>query len=110
MDDNSSLYENLLRATNNISDITFTRYATVTKVLANQTCNVKEVNNELTHNDVPILNGLSLSAGDTIVLGFAQNSLYNPYIIGVLNGVGSSGDCSTCIHSFADAIVEVYQE
>lgn len=102
MDEETSLYENLLRATDNLTDITFTRYATVTKLLANYRCNIKESDNELTHTDVPILNGLNVETGDTVIVGFAQNSLYNPYIIGVMNREITS---STDLDKYTDDII-----
>ena len=106
MVDDNDFYTNLLKATDNLQDITFTRYATVTKLLGNGKCDVKESDNELIHNDVPILNGLSLLTGDTVVLGFAQNSLYNPFIVGVLNReLGSGGGDGS---EFCQALVDAY--
>ena len=106
MVDDGELYSNLLKATDNLQDITFTRYATVTKLLGNGKCDVKESDNELIHNDVPILNGLSLLTGDTVVLGFVQNSLYNAFVVGVLNrelGSGGGGGLEFC-----QALVDAY--
>lgn len=80
MDD---FYENLLRATDNTSDITTEKYGTITRI-ENGLCSVKELNSELEHTNVPILNGLSLTVGANVVLGFAENSIYNVFIIGTI--------------------------
>lgn len=77
----SDLYNELLKATDNLQDITFTKYATITNITDDK-CTVKETEQDLTHNNVPILNGLNLKTGDTVIIGFVNNSLYNPIIIG----------------------------
>ena len=79
----SELYDNLLKATNNIDDITTEEYGTITKI-ENGLCSVKELNSELEHTNVPILNGLSLAVGANVVLGFAENSIYNVFVIGTV--------------------------
>lgn len=78
-----SLYENLLKATDNTNDITHEKYGTITKI-ENGLCSVKETDSGLEHSNVPILNGLSLKLGDNVVLGFAENSIYNPFVIGAV--------------------------
>ena len=81
----SELYENLLKATSNIDDITNEKYATVTKV-AGDYCSVQEEDTNLEHSQVPILNKITCETGDKVVLGFVNNSLYDPVIIvGVVN-------------------------
>lgn len=82
MPDNS-LYDNLLTATNNLEDITFSKYATVTK-LEDKLCSVIEDDTNLEHLNIPVLNELRLELGDKIVLGFVNNNLYNPVILGNL--------------------------
>lgn len=79
----SKLYGELLKATDNIGDITNEKYGTITK-LDNDFCSVKELNSELEHTNVPILNGLSLNLGDNVVLGFIENSIYNVFVIGTI--------------------------
>lgn len=79
----SELYDNLLRATDNTKDITNEKYGTITKI-DNNLCSVKEDHTELEHTNVHILNGLSLKVGDKVVLGFAENSIYNVFIIGTI--------------------------
>lgn len=87
MDD---LYSNLLRATDNTSDITTEKYGTVTK-LENNLCSVKEEESDLEHANVPILNGITVKTGDKVVLGFINNTLYNPVVYGVIGRKIDSG-------------------
>ena len=79
--ENDDFYDNLLRATNNVADITTEKFATIVK-LEELYCSAKEEETGLEHSNVPILNGLSLDLGDKVVLGFAENSIYNPCILG----------------------------
>lgn len=79
----SELYENLLKATDNTSDITIEKYCTVTKI-NNNLCSVIEEDNNLEHSNVPILNSYKLEVGDKAILGFIQNSIYNPVVLGVI--------------------------
>ena len=80
----SKLYENLLKATNNIDDITTEKYGVITK-LDGIYCSVKETDNDLEHNNVPILNGANLSVGDKVILGFLNNSIYDVVCYGALD-------------------------
>ena len=80
----SELYENLLKATNNIDDITTERYATVTKLNGNY-CDVKEEDTGLEHTNVPIVNGANLSVGDKAIIGFLNNSIYDAVCYGALD-------------------------
>jgi len=84
MEDN--LYNNLLRATDNTNDITTEKYATITQKNGN-TYNVKETTNSLDHFNVPSV--CSCKVGDIVILGFVENDIYNPIIMGVL---GYSGE------------------
>ena len=87
----NSLYENLQRATDNTQDIINERYGVVTKV-NNTTCNVKETDTSLEHNNVVILSQ-DIKIGDSVVLGFADNDLYKPYIAGKVGEyTGGHGD------------------
>ena len=80
----SELYENLLKATNNVDDITTEKYGTVTKLNENY-CDVKEEDTGLEHTNVPILNGANLSVGDKAIIGFINNSIYDVVCYGALD-------------------------
>lgn len=86
-----SFYDNLRRATDNTKDITNEKYATVTKI-EGKLASVKEEDSELEHSNVPILNNIRLDLGDKVVIGFVNNSIYNPILIGSLEQKPSSGD------------------
>ena len=75
-------FDNLTEVTNNLNDISFTRFATVTSVNKN-TCSCKE-DEGVTHENVLTLSS-KVKVGDTVVLGFVANSIYNPIIVGVDN-------------------------
>lgn len=85
-----SLYDNLLKATNNVDDITVEKYGIITK-LEGGYCNVKESDNELEHSNVPILNGANLELGDKVIIGFINNSIYDAICYGVLDRAISNG-------------------
>ena len=78
----TEFYENLLKATDNTKDITNEKYGTITKLGENNICSVIETDTNLEHSNVPILNGLKINTGDDVVIGFVDNSIYNPIIIG----------------------------
>ena len=80
----TEFYDNLLKATNNIDDITTEKYATVTK-LNGKYCDVKEEETGLEHTNVPILNGANLSVGDKAIIGFLNNSIYDVVCYGALD-------------------------
>ena len=80
----SDLYDNLLKATSNIEDITTEKYGVITK-LDGLYCSVKETDNELEHNNVPIVNGANLSVGDKVIIGFLNNSIYDVVCYGALD-------------------------
>ena len=80
----SDLYDNLLKATSNIEDITTEKYGVITK-LDGLYCSVKETDNELEHNNVPIVNGANLSVGDKVIIGFLNNSIYDVVCDGALD-------------------------
>lgn len=79
-----SLYDNLLKATNNVDDITPEKYGVITK-LYGLYCNVKESGTGLEHSNVPIVNGANLSVGDKVIIGFINNSIYNVVVYGSLD-------------------------
>ena len=80
----ADLYENLLKATSNIDDITTEKYGVITK-LDGLYCSVKETDNDLEHNNVPIINGANLSVGDKVIIGFLNNSIYDVVCYGALD-------------------------
>ena len=80
----TEFYDNLLKATSNIDDITTERYATVTKLNGNY-CDVKEEDTGLEHTNVPIVNGANLSVGDKAIIGFLNNSIYDAVCYGALD-------------------------
>lgn len=80
----NNLYDNLIKATNNIDDITTERYATVTKLNGNY-CDVKEEDTGLEHTNVPIINGAKLNIGDKAIIGFLNNSIYDAVCYGALD-------------------------
>ena len=80
----TDFYDNLLKATNNIDDITTEKYATVTKLNGNY-CDAKEEDTGLEHTNVPIINGANLSVGDKVIIGFLNNSIYDVVCYGALD-------------------------
>ena len=88
----SELYDNLLKATDNTSDITTEKYGVITKING-ALVSVLEEDTELEHSNVPILNQIYLETGDKVVIGFVDNSIYNPVIVGNLTrGIRLSTD------------------
>ena len=79
----SDFYENLLRATNNLDDITTEKYGVITK-LNGLYCSVKETDNDLEHTNVPIVNGAELNVGDKVIIGFLNNSIYDVICYGAI--------------------------
>ena len=80
----SDFYDNLLKATNNIDDITTEKYGVITKLNGNY-CSVKETDNDLEHHNVPIINGANLNIGDKVIIGFINNSIYDVICYGALD-------------------------
>lgn len=79
-----NLYDNLLRATDNTKDITTEKYGTITKINNDNKANVKEEENDIEHSNVPILSNIPCETGDKVIIGFIDNSIYNPVITGNL--------------------------
>ena len=102
----SQLYENLLKATDNLTDINFSKYGTITK-LDNNLANVKEEGNDLEHTNVPLINGTSFELGDKVILFFIENSLYNPIVIGKVGGVNAAMFTSDLIERSALENIDV---
>ena len=48
-------------------------------------CSVKETDNDLEPNNVPIVNGTNLSVGDKVIIGFLNNSIYDVVVYGSLD-------------------------
>ena len=73
--------ENLTSLTDNLEDIAFTRYATITAINNDGTVDCKE-DNETIHKNAINTTNLKLSINDTVLLGFVDNNIYNPMITG----------------------------
>lgn len=80
----SDFYDNLLKATDNTSDITTEKYGVITKI-SGTLCSVKEYDSDLEHSNVPIVNGEKLEVGDKVIIGFLNNSIYDTVCYGVLD-------------------------
>ena len=80
----SDLYDNLLKATNNVDDITTEKYGVITRKNGNY-CTVKETDTNLEHTNVPIVNGANLTVGDKVIIGFLNNSIYDVIVYGSLD-------------------------
>ena len=77
----NDFYDNLTTITNNHEDNAITKYATITNVSNDGTCTAKEDEEDgLTHENVLTLSH-NLRVGDKVVLGFVDNSIYNPVIL-----------------------------
>lgn len=63
----------------------FTRYGKVLRLLDDDKCDVREVESNKVYYNVPILNGVNLERYTVVVIGFLNNSLLNPFIIGGLD-------------------------
>lgn len=100
-------FENLQKATSNIEDIAYNKYAEVTEVNEDKVnCKQTDEDNGLTHTDVPITNNLQCEVGDYVILSFMDNSLYNPVVVGKLNPPTSSGGGSSVIGTGSFTIKE----
>ena len=85
--------DNLTALTNNLEDISFTRYAKVTKINNDNTFECIEEETSVTHKSVVNGTKFDLSIDDIIVLGFVDNNIYNPIIVAGINiKKRSSGD------------------
>ena len=99
-------FTNLQAVTDNISDIAFTRYATITEVGADGTCTAKEDEDEgLTHENVPTL-AHNLQVGDKVVVGFVDNSIYNPVILGSMNETFGDSYTKAELDGFVNCLIE----
>ena len=73
--------ENLTSLTNNLEDIAFSRYVKITKVNTDGTVDCKD-EYETVHKNALNSTQLHLSVEDTVLLGFINNDIYNPIILG----------------------------
>lgn len=99
----SELYENLLKATDNTNDITNEKYGTVTKING-ALCSVLEEDTNLEHSNVPVLNQIYLETGDKVVIGFVDNSIYNPVVLGV---IGKERNVDNALEDMIDTIYPI---
>ena len=76
-------FDNLQAATSNLDDIVVNRFATISEINNDGTVNCRE-DDGLTHENVPKPT-INVEIGDKVVLGFVDNSLYNPVILGSMN-------------------------
>lgn len=73
--------DNLTSLTSNMDDISFNRYVTVTQVNSDGTVDCRE--DDLTmHNNVINTTNLRLSVDDVVLLGFVNNNVYEPMVLG----------------------------
>lgn len=80
--------ENLTSLTDNLQDIAFTRYVTITKINPDNTVDCIEDNGTV-HKNVINTTNLNLSIDDVVLLGFVDNNIYNPMITGGVNVKGA---------------------
>lgn len=72
---------NLTSLTDNLNDIAFTRYVTVTTINPDQTVNCRE-DNGTEHKNVINTTNLPLNPDDVVLLSFVDNNIYQPMITG----------------------------
>lgn len=80
--------ENLTSLTNNLEDIAFSRYATITNINNDNTVDCKEDDGTI-HKNVINSTNFNLNIDDTVLLGFVDNNIYNPMITGGVNVKGA---------------------
>ena len=100
----NDFYDNLTTITNNLEDITFTKYATITNINSDGTCTAKEDEDGVTHENVPTL-AHNLQVGDKVVVGFVDNSIYNPVILGSMNESSSDSYSKEELDGFVDCLI-----
>ena len=79
---------NLTSLTDNLKDIAFTRYVTVTNVNPDNTIDCREDNGTV-HKNVINTTNLNLTTDDVVLLSFVDNNIYNPMITGGVNVKGA---------------------
>ena len=99
-------FSNLQAVTDNIGDIAFTKYATITEVGADGTCTAKEDEEDgVTHENVLLLSH-NLQVGDKVVIGFVDNSIYNPVILGSMNETFGDSYTKGELDGFVNCLIE----
>ena len=99
-------FSNLQAATSNLDDIVFNRFATVVEINNDGTVNCREDEDEgLTHENVPTL-AHNLQVGDKVVVGFVDNSIYNPVTIGSMNESISDSYTKGELDGFVNCLIE----
>lgn len=79
---------NLTSLTDNLKDIAFTRYVTVTNINPDKTIDCREDNGTI-HKNVINTTNLNLTTDDVVLLSFVDNNIYNPMITGGVNVKGA---------------------
>lgn len=74
-------FDNLTSITDNLKDIAFTRYVTITNINPDNTVDCREDNGTI-HKNVINSTNFTLSIDDVVLLGFIDNNIYNPMITG----------------------------
>lgn len=99
-------FNNLQAVTDNIGDIAFTKYATITEVGVDGTCTAKEDEVDgVTHENVLLLSH-NLQIGDKVVIGFVDNSIYNPVILGSMNETFGDSYTKGEVDGFVNCLIE----
>ena len=99
-------FSNLQAVTDNIGDIAFTKYATITNVSNDGTCTAKEDEDDgVTHENVLTL-AHNLQVGDKVVIGFVDNSIYNPVILGSMNETFGDSYTKAELDGFVNCLIE----
>ena len=98
--------ENLTSLTNNLEDIAFSRYATITNINKDNTVDCKEDDGTI-HKNVINSTNFRLNIDDTVLLGFVDNNIYNPLITG---GVKIQGADDTLIYALGLGKFEINED
>ena len=72
--------ENLTSLTNNLKDIAFTRYVTVTNINSDGTVDCREDSGTI-HKNIKTNSFMDFKVGEIVILGFVDNNIYEPFII-----------------------------
>lgn len=98
-------FSNLQAVTSNITDITFSRFATITSITGNYATVKEDEEDGLTHENVPTLSH-NLQVGDKVVVGFVDNSIYNPVILGSMNETFGDSYTKAELDGFVNCLIE----
>lgn len=98
-------FTNLQAATSNLDDIIFNRFATIVEINNDGTVNCREDEDDgLTHNNVPNPTS-NVEVGDKVVLGFIDNSIYNPVVLSSMNKSLSDSYSKEELDGFVDCLI-----